>query len=198
MTVPSALIGAKLLSLIIKTRECYLENKMDTRQIASILHSCPTTNSIFRGVFPLDKIKSEHGSSGIYVCNTHPSNKPGEHWIVIVISPNGGGGEYFDSFGLPPQHQEFSDFLNKNTSSSSTWLYNHERVQHPLSTVCGHYCVLYALNFARNRNMEQFIALFDKKNCFENDIIVHEYVNSAFGVNVPLIDVNMIVNQLGY
>lgn len=170
---------------------------MDTRQIASILHSCPTMSRVFRGVFPLDKIKSERGGSGIYVCNTHPSNKPGEHWIVIAISPETCGGEYFDSFGVPPQQQEFSDFLNKNTTSSS-WMYNRERVQHPLSTVCGHYCVLYALNFARNRSMEHFLALFDSKNCFENDIIVHEYVKSAFGVNVPLIDVNMIANQIGY
>ncbi len=160
---------------------------MDTRQIASILHSCAATRRVFNGVFPVDRINSR--GPGLYVCNTDPSQQPGEHWVVMAISQNGRG-EYFDSFGLPPQKEEFSQFLKKNTS---TWTYNNQCIQHPLSTVCGHYCVLYALNYAKGRSMEYLLSKFDT-NLLENDSVVHEYVNSAFGVTVPLIDVDMFVN----
>ncbi len=159
---------------------------MDTRQIASILYSRSATQSIFRGVYPLDRINQCQGQ-GVYVCNTDPSDKPGQHWVTIAISEDGSG-EYFDSFGLPPQQEEFSQFLNKNTS---TWTYNSGCLQHPLSTVCGHYCVLYVLNYAKGRSLDHLLAKFDK-NLLENDYVVHEYVNSAFGVNV------LIVNQFGY
>lgn len=171
---------------------------MDTRQIDNILRYSPITSKVFRGVFSVDNIKSQQGP-GIYVCNTDPSDRPGKHWIVIGIPPENSDRvvEYFDSFGFPPQQQEFVDFLNNNTTSSSSWIYNTERIQHPLSTVCGHYCVLYAFNFAQNKSMAHFIARFDTKKVFENDIMVHERGMFA-RMDIPLIDVNMIVNQLGY
>ena len=165
---------------------------MDTRQITSILNSCNTTKKIFRGVYPLDHINECHGS-GVYICNTDPSDMPGQHWIAIALSEDGEG-EYFDSFGLPPLKQEFSTFLNKEARQ---WTYNSECLQHPLSTVCGQYCVLYVFNYAKGRNLNYFLSKFDK-NLLENDYFVHDYVNSAFGLDIPLLDVDMIVNQFGY
>ena len=165
---------------------------MDTRQIASILLSHNQTQRVFRGVYSLDHINQCHGQ-GVYVCNTDPSDMPGQHWITVAIREDGSG-EYFDSFGLPPQKEEFAKFLNKETRQ---WTYNAECLQHPLSTVCGHYCVLYVLNYAKGRNLDHLLSKFDK-NYLENDYVVHEYVSSAFGVNVPLLDVDMIVNQFGY
>ena len=94
---------------------------MDTKQIVSILNSCTTTKRVFRGVYPLDHIKQGHGP-GVYICNTDPSDMPGEHWIVIALSEDGTG-EYFDSFGLPPLKPEFLKFLNKE---SHQWTYNSE------------------------------------------------------------------------
>ena len=165
---------------------------MDTRQISSILSFCPLTKQNFRGVFPVDLI-NQNNEPGLYVCNTDPSHMPGQHWIVISISKNYIG-EYFDSFGFPPQKIEFLNFLNRNTQR---WTYNKKVLQHPFSTVCGHYCVLYALNYSKGLSLEYFSTLFNK-NLYENDIVVHEYVKSKFGVDVPLIDVDIIVNQLGY
>ena len=98
---------------------------MDTSQIASILLSHPATSQVFRGVFPVDRLQSSRcgAAAGLYVCNTDPSDRPGQHWIVIAIAENARGfrhGEYFDSFGLPPLQPEFVKFLDKNTSSSSS------------------------------------------------------------------------------
>ena len=164
---------------------------MDSRQISNILHLCPVTKNDFRGVFPLDYITQSHGP-GLYVCNTDPSNLPGQHWIVISVS-NDREGEYFDSFGLAPQKEEFLHFLNKNTDR---WNYNKKPLQHPFSTVCGHYCILYALNFSKGMSMNNFLALFNK-NLYENDIVVHDYVKTTFGIDVPLVDLDIIVNQIG-
>ena len=57
----------------------------------------------------MDRINQCHGS-GVYICNTDPSDIPGQHWIAIALS-KAGVGEYFDSVGLPPLKQEFSTFL---------------------------------------------------------------------------------------
>ena len=164
---------------------------MDTRQITAILKGCKVTSSVFKGVYALDFVKHCHGP-GVYVCNTQPSSMPGEHWIVLCVT-NDNKAEYFDSFGFPPMKREFKQFLAK----TSDWSYNEDAIQHPLSTVCGHYCVLYAINFAKNRSIDEFMSMFGG-DVLENDKLVHDYVSSTFNIDVPLIDVNMITNQLGY
>jgi len=35
----------------------------------------------------------------LLVCNTDPSHRLGEHWVVIYVDDEGRYGEYFDSFG---------------------------------------------------------------------------------------------------
>lgn len=165
---------------------------MDSKQISSILQSCPTTSKDFRGVFPLDYLNKYQGP-GVYVCNTDPSHLPGQHWVVIAVSPYQKG-EYFDSFGLQPQKAEFLHFLKKNTD---LWTYNRKTIQHPFSTVCGHYCVLYALNFSKGLSMNHLLSHFNE-NLYENDSIVHDYVKSTFGIDVPLVDLDIVANQIGY
>ena len=165
---------------------------MDSRQLTCILRSGEYTSKVFRGVYALNRINLCQGP-GLYICNTHPSHLPGEHWIAIGIYENNTG-EYFDSFGLPPMKEEFLDFLNKNTDD---WTYNKQCIQHPLSTVCGHYCLIYGLYYARGLSMSKMLYVFDE-DLFNNDIIVHDFVCSTFNVNAPLIDVDMIVNQIGY
>ena len=56
---------------------------------------------------------------------------------------------------------------------------------------------IYAINFAKNRSIGDFMSMFGG-DALENDILVHDYVSSTFNIDVPLIDVNMITNQLGY
>ena len=90
--------------------------------------------------------------------------------------------------------EEFLDFLDKNTDD---WTYNKRCIQHPLSTVCGHYCLMYGLLFARGKPMTELLAIFNE-NLFNNDIVVHDVVCTVYDVNAPLIDINMIVNQIGY
>jgi len=47
------------------------------------------------------------------IINTHPSKKPGKHWVSIVINSEGFG-EYFDLFGLPPLRVGIIQYFDVN------------------------------------------------------------------------------------
>ena len=67
------------------------------------------------------------------VCNTHDSDRPGEHWVAMYVDTERRG-DYFDSYGLHPQHVGFVDFM---TEHCTEWSTNERTLQSPLSTVCG-------------------------------------------------------------
>ena len=57
---------------------------------------------------------------------------------------------YFDAYGLPPLYCEFTRFLKD-------FVYNDIQLQEPFSTVCGHYCVLFARYIFTGYSMEQIV-----------------------------------------
>ena len=71
------------------------------------------------GVIPRNKIRPPRKKC-LYVCNTDPASKKGQHWIAICIDAKGVG-YYFDSYGRFPAHGEFIWFLNRY---STHWIYN--------------------------------------------------------------------------
>jgi len=70
----------------------------------------------FDGVLSSDRLPS---NPRMLVSNTHPSDAPGEHWVVIYVSDDGDYGEFFDSFGRPTA--EFEHYMNRHCSK---WTYN--------------------------------------------------------------------------
>lgn len=95
----------------------------------------------FVGTFPRDRLPKYVGSPSACVINTDLSSAPGAHWVAIYIDEFGDG-EYYDSFGLPPQHKEIVEFLDRNCFNR--WSYNNQIIQEmsPESLTCGNYCVL--------------------------------------------------------
>jgi hypothetical protein len=59
------------------------------------------TRHQFLGVFPADAEPPRTGTRSFYIQNTHPSSKPGEHWIAVGREP-GRADLVFDSFGRVP------------------------------------------------------------------------------------------------
>ena len=84
----------------------------------------------FDGVFSSDRLPP---NPRMLVSNTHPSDMPGEHWVVIYISDNGDYGEFFDSFGSPPTI-DFNNYMNNHCSK---WTYNRNQLQSIASNFCG-------------------------------------------------------------
>ena len=89
-----------------------------------------------------------------FVCNTHDSDQPGEHRIAMYVDECG---DYFDPYGLEPEHSEFTNFMNKHCSE---WSSNDRIYQSPISTVCGQYCVAFLMFRCRNVSMHAFSHLF--------------------------------------
>ena len=95
---------------------------MNTIQITCALQQDYFTKKTFCGVFPNDKLpttikKYPYG----LVVNTDPSGMPGTHWISFYF-PLEHTGQYFDSFGNPPEfyHRSFKAFLDKHATESAS------------------------------------------------------------------------------
>ena len=145
---------------------------MDTTRIERLLQRDPYTRDVFVGVYALDRLPrriKQHPSA--YVCNTHPHTEDGEHWVVIYVDESGQG-EYFDSYGLPPLHKRFLNFLNAHCTS---WTFNDKQLQGLTSHVCGHYCVFYLLQRCRGQSMNTIVHMFGKI-VEDNDVLVHDFV----------------------
>ena len=78
----------------------------------------PQRLSTHAGVVPRDCRPTAAIASYLaaFVCNIHGSDKEGQHWISMYLTKVGRG-EYFYSYDLPPQHDEFINFLRDNCAS---------------------------------------------------------------------------------
>jgi len=103
------------------------------------------------------------------IANTDPCSKPGQHWVGIFIDQKKNG-YYFDSFGFPPIHEDFVNFLNKH---SKKWNYNSKRIQSLDSDTCGQICLIFLLQkFNKLRVNELF-----SNNTKMNDNIAKTFIN---------------------
>jgi len=71
----------------------------------------------FYGVFACDRLPTK---PRLMVCNTDPSDMPGEHWIAIYVDDDGRYGEYFDPLGRAPT-RVFERYMNEHCYK---WIYN--------------------------------------------------------------------------
>jgi hypothetical protein len=149
--------------------------ELRTEQLECMLTSLipnSTTVSVL-GVYPADRIplKASVDASGArtlytgihntelptnihccFILNTHPHDKPGEHWLAFFYNNNTHTLEYFDSFGM-----ELSAYVDVYSSCEQCNLIDMLRpvntlgmLQSPQSAVCGHYCVAFLYWRARH------------------------------------------------
>ena len=132
----------------------------------------------------LEILQELHGHANVYVCprnkipcikkkpmgiviNTDSDREPGEHWVSIFIGKDGIP-IYFDSFGLPPLHEDIIAHLNEN--SPNGWIYNKLTLQHPTSKSCGRSCIEFLNNQFNRKNVNYFL------NLFTSDLVQNEKV----------------------
>lgn len=124
----------------------------------------------FVGTFPCDRIPIVIKRPAYFVINTDSHDKPGEHWVCMILKPNETG-EYFDSFGLPPLVEHIKYYLDYTCPKG--WCYNTVTLQGLTSFCCGQYCIIYLILRSKNYKKGEIISLFNK-NCEINDKIVTE------------------------
>ena len=111
----------------------------------------------FVGVYSSDLIPHLITEPCCLILNTDPHTEKGTHWLAIYLHPKSCSAYFFDSYGLPPLLPPVHEFLRRNCS---LWTYNKVQLQGPASTVCGHYCCLFALYMDQGYTPQQFIANF--------------------------------------
>ena len=107
---------------------------MNTLQLKRALERDTFTKKIFGGVFAADELPKTFDTFPYgFVANTDPSTEPGTHWVAFYF-PSRDKGEFFDSYGYPPEHYGFESY------KIETW--NKYKLQSSWSNVCGQYCIL--------------------------------------------------------
>lgn len=144
---------------------------MDTVDIRELLERNKHTRTSFRGVFASDELPRHAPTSSLFICNTDPSSRPGEHWVVIYIDRLRHG-EYFDSFGMHPSVRNFDTFMKHNCTS---WIFNSRPIQDIFSHACGYHCVLYAVHRCIGYNMDDIVNLYSTDTLY-NDAIAKTFV----------------------
>ena len=137
--------------------------KMDTARIERLLEN----QLDFQEVFSSDTLPT---TPQLLVCNTDPSEKPGEHWIAIYVDKKGNG-EYFDSFGRPP-NKHFERYM---ISKCNRWTFNKRQLQSRISAFFGYYCCLYVVLRSRGLDMNKIIGMFSNDTEY-NDWLVHCFI----------------------
>ena len=129
-------------------------------------------NDNYLGTFPLDRLPDlPKKFPKSIIINTDQSNKPGDHWIAIVLTEK--HAYYFDSFGLGIVDQQIRQFLLPRYSSI---IFNSLCIQHILSDKCGYYCIYFVQNVHNYKSYYKFLSHFMIDNLKQNDCIVMQGV----------------------
>ena len=61
---------------------------MNTKQLWNALTLNTVTNNNFDGIFSIESLKEIKEKTTLIVCNTDPSDKAGEHWVLFFFHDN--------------------------------------------------------------------------------------------------------------
>ena len=146
---------------------------MNGLQLWHALSTNKVTAPKFSGVYAVDTLIKIYNKPKMIVCNTQASYKPGEHWLLFFFDTD--TVEMFDSVG-----KELTDYapeivnMARKFGKVSRVLKN--RVQPDDTSLCGHYCLLYAWCRCNGQTME----------AFSQDVppasFIEFYVNSLFDI----------------
>ena len=166
---------------------------MNNFQIEHILSTTKYVKDIFMGVYSVDTLPKYVNVYPSCIINTDESTDVGEHWVCVYFNSNRQG-EFFCSFANSPYFydKQMIAFIERNCDS---WVANVKRLQCVVSTVCGQYCIFFAVCKALYVSMKQFCSIFSD-NYHENDQIVNEFVCASFDLNLPVVDVDFLKSSL--
>ena len=143
---------------------------MNTIQLECLLRKDPLAKTVLKKACAKNQLLHDDYPSA-NVINSHPSSKPGEHWIAEYFDKHGKG-EYFDSYCLHSSVNDFTAFMERN---SKYWVYNSKTVQSLFSRTCDHYCVYFILYRCRGCSMRDIVSHFSS-DVTENDCKIDLFI----------------------
>jgi len=162
---------------------------MNNIEINRILTSCVETKKHFVGVYASDTLPTHPPPPSrrpcSYICNLDPLHASGSHWVAFYF-PQHGPGEYFDSYGFDIPSL-FYDFIGVQED----YIFNTCFLQHPLSAVCGQYCIFYVWQRGKRRDasMNGVLSIFRADDHYCNDTLVNALVEKRFDVDLNVYDI---------
>ena len=129
----------------------------------------------YKGCYPSNKLPKVEPPC-YFVVNTDPSDKAGEHWVVVAILKNKKA-YYFDSFGFPPLVPAIASYLNKNSSEVT---YNSATLQHPDTKSCGLFCIDFIRKLSSGCTYKEYIQAYTR-NLGVNEKRVVSSINKRNG-----------------
>lgn len=139
---------------------------MYTNEINLVMKNVPN----FLGVYSRDNLPIPEEYPFSLICNTDLQFEDGTHWIAIYVDSDGKG-TYFDSYAMPPIHEEFKEFLNTFCQNGQSW--NKTKLQCNTCITCGEYCCIYIILRNSGFSHKQVLGFFDRDPEI-NDKIVRE------------------------
>ena len=128
---------------------------MNTKQLWNALILNPVNNKYFDGIFSIDTLQDIKEKPMLIICNTDPSYKPEENWVLFFFHDN--SVDFFHSLGREIIYygSEFTDFVKNFANDYNK--YTVKQTQPIRSDVCGHYCLYYVFKKCNDMTMEEII-----------------------------------------
>ena len=148
---------------------------LNNLQLDHLARSQPKLSRVFYGTVPCDRLPRTLPHEGPTACivNTDPHDEPGKHWIAIWTEGN--VSEIMDSYGLSLEVYGTTDpiveWLNRHFKYQ---LHNGKSLQSLFSQSCGYYALMYLIDRAEGRSMQQFLNRFKRNDYVNNDHKVGE------------------------
>ena len=134
---------------------------------------------LFAGVFALDelpRVETPWSAPFFVVVNVQPADLPGLHWISIYCDEHRIC-EIFDPLGLvwSGSSRRLRVWLYKEQNCGGNVISNKLLVQHPTSSVCGHFAIFYCLRRIRYTNLFDFTSRNFSTNLSLNGSVVKAF-----------------------
>lgn len=144
---------------------------MDTSTLDRIARADRRIKIGFGGVLAKNQLPYHRGHLNSFIINTHPSNKPGEHWQALFFDVRNRG-YFFCSYGTRPNNVVQQFILN----NSDSFEYNIYQLQHRQATSCGLYCLYFLWHKCRGLPVTQ---LQTRDPC-TNEKTLHQFARENF------------------
>ena len=158
---------------------------MNTKQLWCALSLNAKTSYFFDGIYSKDTLNDYEMKEkpGFIICNTDPSDKLGEHWVVFFCNENGSV-DFYDSLGRDITYYgtEIYNFVTKKISNG--WYYCKERTQPIGTSLCGEYCMYYVLMKCIGYEMSKIIKSMNPENVL---LVVQRTFYDGFTYKCPLL-----------